>query len=196
MPKNDQEDAFEKVLVASLARVIDLVKFAETKNAALLAYSSAWTVAIANLMSKGDQPSPVIAPALPVAAALFVISALIALYSILPKVDLSSFFHHEQRASRQPNLLFFGDISGVKIADFPQKLRDSYFALDERSITDDYVNDLSCQIHVNSTIASRKYALFKRGAWVALSAMAILVIPPLWGMLKMIVMCLAASSGG
>ena len=42
-------DAYEKILTANLQRTIDFLKFAEAKNAALLALASAWVVAIFNL---------------------------------------------------------------------------------------------------------------------------------------------------
>jgi hypothetical protein len=41
MPRDDQEEAFDKLLSAHLARTQDFVKFAEAKNAALLTFSSA-----------------------------------------------------------------------------------------------------------------------------------------------------------
>ncbi|WP_439360539.1 hypothetical protein [Bradyrhizobium sp. DASA03007] len=44
--KDDQEDAFEKTLSTQLNRNIDFLKFAETKNAALLTFSSAWIMAL------------------------------------------------------------------------------------------------------------------------------------------------------
>jgi hypothetical protein len=50
MAKNDQEEAFERLLTTSLARVIDFVKFAEAKNAALLTFNSAWIVAGVTLL--------------------------------------------------------------------------------------------------------------------------------------------------
>jgi hypothetical protein len=192
MAKNDQEDAYEKALVASLARVIDLVKFAETKNAALLAYASAWTVSIINLIAKSDAPPLAVKPVLPIAGALFVISALIALYSILPKADLSKFFRPEHGGIRESNLLFFGDIADVDIREYDNRVRERYLPSAGHSVTESYVTDLCCQIHVNSAIASRKYALFKRGAWIALIAMGVLVAPAAWQFARAIFLCLTS----
>ncbi len=184
MAKNDQQDAYDKILGASLARVIDLVKFAEAKNAALLAFTSAWTVAIANLMARENSSTVAFGAVMPISGALFLISALIALYSILPRVDLSKFFKGERRTSRDLNLLFYGDIAKVEIGDYPASVRNRYFPADKHSTTDQYLSDLSCQIHVNSTIANRKYILFKIGAWIALSSMAILVSPAAWYLVR------------
>ena len=194
MAKNDQQDAYEEALVTNLARVLDLLKFAEAKNAALLAFTSAWTVAIANLMARQEAPPAAFADVLPVSGALFLIAALVALYSILPKVRLAEFFKGEQRIARELNLLFYGDISQIDIATFPERLRTRYYPADKCSTTDQYLTDLSCQIHVNSTIASRKYTLFKIGAWVTLGSMIILVSPAAWYLLKGVINILVTAA--
>jgi Family of unknown function (DUF5706) len=191
MAKNDQQEAYEKALVTSLARVIDLVKFAEAKNAALLAFTSAWTVAAANLMARESVSPLAFINVLPVSGSLFLIAALIALYSILPRVKLADFFKGEQRISRDLNLLFYGDISEVDIMNYPERLRARYLPDEKQSATDQYLSDLSCQIHVNSTIANRKYSLFKMGAWISLLSMAVLASPAIWylmrGMIKFLI---------
>lgn len=194
MAKNDQQEAYDKLLSASLARVIDLVKFAETKNAALLAFTSASTVAMANLMARQNASAAAFDAVMPVSASLFLIAALIALYSILPRVNLSKFFKGERRASRDLNLLFYGDISKVEINDFPDRARARYFPTEKQSATEQYLSDLSCQIHVNSTIANRKYVLFKVGAWITLLSMAILVSPAAWYLIKGVIRLLVSAA--
>jgi hypothetical protein len=47
----DNSEQLERILLASLARAIDFVKFAETKNAALLAFASAWALAVTTALS-------------------------------------------------------------------------------------------------------------------------------------------------
>jgi hypothetical protein len=54
--KDDQEEAFEKILSTQLGGTIDFVKFAETKNAALLTFSSAWIIGTINLLT-GPNPA-------------------------------------------------------------------------------------------------------------------------------------------
>lgn len=184
MAKNDQQEAYAKLLESNLTRVIDLVKFAEAKNAALLAFASAWTVAIANLMAREESAPVAFAQVMPVSASLFLISALIALYSILPRADLSKFFRGEKRVSRDLNLLFYGDISKVEIDAYPERAKERYFPPEKHSATSEYLSDLSCQIHVNSTIANRKYVLFKVGAWITVISMAVLVWPATWYLIK------------
>jgi hypothetical protein len=48
--EEERRGAFGDVLSASLVRVTDFLKFAETKNAALLTFASAWDVRV-------DQPA-------------------------------------------------------------------------------------------------------------------------------------------
>lgn len=183
MAKNDQQDAYDKVLTASLARVIDFVKFAEAKNAALLAFCSGWTVAIANLITKENPVPGAYGDVLPVSGSLFLIAALMALYSFIPRVKLGDFFKGEAKVSRELNLLFYGDVSEVAIDDYPARLKARYLPEEKHSATDKYFSDLSCQIHVNSTIASRKFGLFKMATWVTLLALIILVAPAAWYLL-------------
>ena len=51
MAKNDQQEAFEKLLSSVLGRVVDFLRFAEAKNAALLTFSSAWILASTTLLT-------------------------------------------------------------------------------------------------------------------------------------------------
>jgi hypothetical protein len=177
--KDDQEEAFEKLLSASLARNIDLLKFAETKNAALLAFSSAWLVALGNAQSKTDGVPGSFSLVVPLAIALFLAATLLAIYSFLPRVKLSSFHTGEAAVSRPLNLLFYDDVKRVTLAEYPAKLRTRYLPSKGASATADYLDDLACQIHVNSSIASRKYAIFKVAAWLVLAALALLSLPAL-----------------
>ena len=51
-----QKETAEKALGSTLSRTVDFLKFAETKNAALLTFASAWFLALANLIA-GDRIS-------------------------------------------------------------------------------------------------------------------------------------------
>lgn len=183
MAKNDQQEAYDKLMTASLARVIDLVKFAEAKNAGLLAFTSAWVVAIANIMTKDNGPPPLFAWALPISGSIFLICAGLALWSILPQVKPGKLFQEEDDAEGEANLLFFGDISAEAIKDFPARAQRRYLPQAECSTTPAYLADLALQIQVNSKIANRKYKLFQRAAWLAMLSLGILVAPAVWYLL-------------
>src|SRR5688572_23177892 len=105
MAKDDQQEAYEKALGASFLRVHDWVKFAEAKNAALLAFASAWTVAIGNILMKDTAPPAIYAGVLPVAGAMFLIAVLISVVTFMPRVDMRAFLAPDDAASRPENLL-------------------------------------------------------------------------------------------
>jgi hypothetical protein len=182
--KNDQEDAYEKYLSASLARVIDFVKFGDAKNAALLAFDSAATVAIGNMLTRQEGAPAAFSGVLPVAGTLLIVSALVALFAIMPRADLARFYKRADRDQRAPNLLFFGDIAKIPMTDFSTRARDRYLPDKGRSATDDYLTDLSIQVRANSAVAARKYSLFKLGGWLTFAALVIVSSPAIIYLLK------------
>lgn len=174
MPKNDQEEQFEKLMSANLARAVDFLKFAETKNAALLTFCSAWILAILGAIASQKPLPEFITNGLQLSLPFFSIGAWIAIASFLPKLSIREFFRaHRQR----DNLLYFGDIETIPIEEFLQRARQRYLPKDNHSITDDYVDDLSMQIAVNSRIVARKMRLFSWGARSVLLALFWLAAP-------------------
>lgn len=176
MAKNDQEEAFEKLLSANLSRTLDFVKFAEAKNAALLAFSSAWILASVNLLTGQQRLPPGYTQAFSVALPLFVIGGLVCIVSFLPR--MLDRFH--KPADGAKSLLFFGDVASFKITDYKERLTERYMPAPEHSVTGSYLDDLCMQIAVNAQIAKRKFGLFNLAARCVLLAIAILVLPPLW----------------
>ena len=51
MATTEQRETLEGALSSTLSRTIDFLKFAETKNAALLTFASAWLLALASLLA-------------------------------------------------------------------------------------------------------------------------------------------------
>lgn len=173
MAKNDQQEAYEKLLSNLLQRILDNQKFAETKNAALLTFCSAWILAaIAQTMhatSLPDSFDKVILIALP----FFVAGALVAVVSFLPSLNL--FKLSDGTAPR--SLLFFGHIAGMTTAAFSADIRKQYFPPESHSATDEYLKALEAQIHANSGITNRKHVLFRWGAGVTVVGVIILAMP-------------------
>src|SRR5437899_3336829 len=97
MATNEQKEALDDAISATLSRTIDFLKFAETKNAALLTFASAWLVALSNLLASDHMPDR--GPRIAVAAAMlfFAAAALAALYSFLPRLKLGSFQRDPER---------------------------------------------------------------------------------------------------
>jgi hypothetical protein len=175
--KDDQQEALEKALSASLARIIDQVKFAETKNGALIAFNTAWTVAIANLLSRVDGPPAGYENVLRYAATLFLLSAFVALLSFLPRRKLDLFYPKRDRPGRDYNLIFFGDIVRCDISEVGDLMAARYLPKGNASASPEYLADLSNQICVNSHIASRKFTLFLRAAALAFLGMGLVAYP-------------------
>jgi hypothetical protein len=175
MTTAEQEKAFDAVLTACLARTVDFVKMAEAKNAALLAFASAWIVAIVNLLS-GKNALPLnYGTALIAALPLFAITAILCIASFLPR--MLRHFHRPQDNSK--NLLFFGDVSSFEVAVFRERISERYMPAEGHSFTTSYLDDLCVQISVNSKIAVRKFKFFNGGAGAIIVAIALLALPPL-----------------
>lgn len=174
--KDDQQEAYEKLLSASLARTVDWLKFAEAKNAALLTFSSAWVLGSISVLArfKDDLP-PHFAPALKLDAILFGIAAIIAVLAILPKLKLSDFVGTTAPSGK--NLLYFGDVASLDSEVFKERVRKAYMPAADTSTTDAYLDDMAAQVAINSQIATRKFKLFERGAKLTLVGMLMMLWP-------------------
>jgi hypothetical protein len=176
MAKNDQEEQFEKLMSANLARVVDFIKFAETKNAALLTFCSAWLLGIVNLLSSGKKVPMFVDSGLRLSFLFFAAGALFSIVSFFPKLSIKALL---QSPPATFNMLFFGDIGRMPFDVFVKELRTRYFPEIERSVTDGYIADLSTQIFVNSRIATRKMRLFAWGTRSVFVALFMLAAPAL-----------------
>lgn len=172
----DQDNAIEKLLSSNLNRAIDFVKFAETKNAALLTFSSAWIIAIVNfLFSRKELSRSQFFFAL-VVFSLFFMAVLLAVISFLPRTDLKGFFTRWSKVSKHPNLIFFGDLQHLSLESASTKLLERYLPADRRGVSDNFIQDISIQIVVNSRIASRKFELFDWGANCVIVAFIVMIL--------------------
>lgn len=173
MAKNDQEDMFEKLMASNLARTVEFIKFAETKNAALLTFCSAWILGIVSLSSSDKAIPRSIDDGMKLAFFLFALAATIAIQSFLPRLSVRPRTSKEKRK----NLLYFGDIATFSADAFAILARDRYLPDADHTVTEDYMADLSEQLTVNSQIALRKMRLFSWGARLVLLAVFMLAAP-------------------
>jgi hypothetical protein len=175
MAKNDQEEAYEKLLSANHGRMIDFVKFAETKNAALLTFCSVWMGAIINLLRSPDDLPMGYRYAFLVALPLLAIAAIISLKSLLPRfLD-----QVHNRESDYVNLLYFGDITKAGTKAYPEMAQAIYTPEPEKSVTKTYLQDLGVQTAIQASIANRKFRLFNRAGSLVLLAFMCMAMPPL-----------------
>jgi uncharacterized protein with PQ loop repeat len=113
----EQDSGLEKVLSANLARVMDMLKFAETKNAALLTFSSAWVIALFTFLTSDKITSEVVKTCAAAGLPLFLLAVIITLFTFIPQTVLNKFFGKKTKLRKKKqssavshnNLLFFGD---------------------------------------------------------------------------------------
>ena len=173
MAKDDQEEAFEKLLAADLQRVMEFLKYAEAKNGALVTLSSAWTLAIIGLLATEKPIAVAYRTPLKQCLVFIVLAGLCSLISFYPRMRLPRFLGGRRAGPHPPNLLYFGDLKKLTPKEVEQQLRDRYFPEEGHAATQPYLHDLSVQIAVNSQIVCRKMQLFT--AAVILVGLAVLV---------------------
>lgn len=159
-------DLLEDRLRYILGFVDGHVKYAETKNAALLVVNTAAVAGAIQLLTSGSPLNIWFARYIALFAFFNTISGLIALLSFLPITSLSWFVKRGERADSD-SLLFFGDshkygvksyltglykASGMEVKEFP-------------SLHKMYAE----QIINNSRIAWRKFSYFRIGTWATIS---------------------------
>lgn len=183
MGTTNHDEAYDKLLTALLGRVLDMLRFAEAKNAALLAFASAWILGMVNLLSSGKPIAPgyyyLILAALP----LFILAATVAIASLLPKLQTSTFTGDPK--GHLQNLLFFGDVAEITVDGFKNDVRAAYRQT-SGAPTDAYFADLEAQISINSKITRRKHRMFNFGAVAALLAIALFSVPTVGAVLNAI----------
>lgn len=171
----DEANALEPMMIASLARVIDFVKFGEAKNAALLTFTSAWILASINVAAGELSDTYAAAPvALAVGMSLLVVGAFLALLSFLPRTDLQK-LKGNWHANPRTNYLYFGHLSTLKSDDLHSKLAQLYLSPGRTSLNEQYLDDLGCQIIVNAKIAATKFTLFTWGVRATVAALGVYV---------------------
>jgi hypothetical protein len=169
-------DVYQQILIANLQRVIDFLKFAEAKNAALLALASAWLVASINLECSGKAIPGFFALSVPLAMLCALIAALLAMMSFLPRLNLPWFLGGKRAGPHPRNLLYFGDISALSVKSLAEEMHTRYYPTTEGH-REEHINDLIVQISVNSTITMRKMRLFLWGMRLIALAGICLLLP-------------------
>lgn len=174
MATANHDEAYDKLLTALLGRVLDMLRFAEAKNAALLAFASAWIVGIVNMLSSGKPLPPGYQGVCYTTLPVFIVAATIAIASLLPKLQTSPFTGDPK--GKIQNLLFFGDIAELTVDGFKADVRAVYGQTTDEP-TAAYLSDLEAQISINSKITRRKHRMFNVGAIAALVAVAAFSVP-------------------
>jgi len=175
---SDPEDSYVQMLTANLQRALDFLKFAEAKNAALLALASAWIGATLNLECNSKVLPSGFTISIPVALLFALCAGILAMISFLPRLHLPSFLGGKRAGPHPANLLYFGDISTLSIKALEQDMPARYLSTGQ-GYRDEYIHDLTVQLSVNSEITMRKMRLFNWGMKLILVGAVVLLLPSL-----------------
>jgi hypothetical protein len=199
MASHDQDAAFERMLSTNLVRAVDWLKYGEAKNAALLAFASAWLAVTANLLvtAHEKQMPASIAVLLFAAELLFLLGAGQAIAGLLPKTDPREFepqprkrllqkVFGRHRTAGNNNLLFFGYIRDMSAQELKQAMEARYYPEPGKVLTEDYVTDLCDQAVITSQIAQQKADSFWRGMLFVFLALVLLMLTLLLALLRVL----------
>jgi hypothetical protein len=165
------DNAFSDKLLTIFQNVNDWLKFAEAKNAVLLAFSGTGMTATLTVLATGQNIARSVQAGLLVSTILLGVCTLLSALSFLPKTDLEKLLWKRSRPASnllpQPtdNLYYFGDLQKYKKMDLLNILNEQYF---KKAVLVPYGKeheDLATQIVINSEIAFVKLILFKKAIY-------------------------------
>src|ERR1039457_4635705 len=130
--------AYVQMLTSNLQRALDFLKFAEAKNAALLALASAWIGVTLNLECSGKPLPSGFTITIPIALLCALCAGVLAMVSLLPRLRLPSFLGGKRAGPHPPNLLYFGDIIALPIKTLEQDMPARYLSTGQ-GYRDEYI---------------------------------------------------------
>ena len=139
--------------------VSDWLKFAEAKNAAIMAIGGIFLSAILSIPLEAH----ILFKAYAWSATIFLgVSAFIAICSFVPQLKIPIFFRQsiDENPSTQV-LVYFADIAAMELEDFKSAIMRDLGTKELSALELHYVQ----QIHTNSCIALRKFAFFNVAVW-------------------------------
>ncbi|MFK8034874.1 MAG: Pycsar system effector family protein [Hyphomicrobiales bacterium] len=140
----DDKKFLRSVHQDNLQRAIDFLKFAEAKNGAAVAYSSALVLTVLQMRPKVVELSSLETTGL----LLCLLGGLIAVRSFVPQLDPRVFFRPDAKVDS--NLLFFGDVAKLTANEYSEKFNERYCDMSN------LLEDMSQQTSINSKIAMDK----------------------------------------
>lgn len=161
---SEMEDRLRMIL----GLVNDWVKFAEAKNAALLAATSAIVLGILTALEAFPPLPWWLLGYVYLATGAIVLAASLCLLSFLPRTRLP-WLGSMRRPSPEDNLLFYADIACYDPRTFLETLysRSGVRSGQPNPLEEDYAE----QIIVNSRIALAKFRFFSLALWITISAL-------------------------
>ena len=156
-----------------LDNVNNWLKFAESKNAALLVANSAFIFPLLRLIVD-NKTNRFLYLLFFICIVLAAISACICLFSFVPQISIPSSFTGKYVQEEHANLIFYGHIAKFTPKRYWEALRTQNI-ISEEYAQDKFLADIANQIVINSRIAHNKYIVFRIAIWLTVAA----IIPPI-----------------
>jgi hypothetical protein len=150
------------------------LKFAESKNAALLVANSGIAFGITRIIFSLPNIDKVFFSCLLICICLVIISAFICLLSFIPKIS-DNFISENFLQPLNANLVFYGDIAKFTPEQYLKALHSNNL-LREEDLENKFLEFISYQIVINSKIAYSKFIYFQLAIWLTIIAISILLI--------------------
>lgn len=152
------------------------LKFAEAKNAAIIAYNSVILAGIASYITSNQNIPNLLGSFLIISSCLILISSLIGLISFAPQTKIINYTKKGEILDSD-NLLYWGHLKNYTPLQLLKKLNTSKTSENNNDSEFTIIEiDYAQQIIMNSQIADKKYSLFKVA--LALNIFAITGILP------------------
>lgn len=178
-------DDFSSKLLKILHDVHHSQKFAETKNAILLAFSGAGITGIIDILAEGNKIPKSLELGLSLAIILLCISSVICSLSFIPKINVERILWMRTKPykiSNSPrkhtdNFYYFGHLKKYNSNELLNAINDCYF---EGKINRNYkkeYKDIAEQITINSEITSRKFKIFTYAIYFLICSILVIPVP-------------------
>lgn len=167
---SDEHKYIQELLKEIFSNVNNWLVFAETKNAAIIAFGVAILAAITSAdFFKGN------AIMFSIFIAGIVLALLIALLSFAPKRGKNKESNRVPTAA--DNLIFYSDIAKYNKTEYIKALAKQYLKKDIQADQIEQIElDYSEEIVYNSNLANHKYDLFKCSLYIILAMMVVLIL--------------------
>jgi hypothetical protein len=148
-----------KDLLEIFKNVNDWLKFAETKNATLIAFNSGVIFGIYRIKSHDSvEANETLLAFLTLCTVVFIVSIIYSLFSFVPRVKMTKAGLFS--SSKDKSVIHFECLKRMSVNSILIEI------LGDREFTS-LEKDLALQIKINSMIASRKYAHFTISIWLS-----------------------------
>ncbi|MBE9005570.1 hypothetical protein IQ259_11060 [Fortiea sp. LEGE XX443] len=175
-------DEVTSKLLIIFQNVNEWLRFAEAKNAVLLAFSGAGITATITILATVEKLPSSLRIGLLLTTSLLCVSALICSLSFIPKTNLERLLSLQTMSMKNStsairdtdNLYFFGDLQKYNSQGLLKALNKYYFDNNMKPFKKEY-KDIASQITINARITFLKFRIFTYAVYILI--ISILVIP-------------------